>query len=381
MVGGKMIIVNEKGNCTGCHACANACPKNCIQMKEDIEGFLYPLVNSKLCIDCGLCEKVCPMQNEKSMTPDKIDAYGMVNLDNDTRQESSSGGIFSLLVEKILQDEGIVYGACFNENFEVYHKRITKLSELETLRGSKYVQSKIGDCFQQVKKDLIEDRIVLFTGTSCQVDGLRNYLGKEYNNLYCQDILCHGVPSPKLWRKYLTEHESYDIQSISFRDKSINWSQFSLSIQGKSQSKKEVFYKNDFMRCFLSDMALRPSCYQCKYKNLKLPGDLTLADFWGVDYACPEVFDPMGVSLVLVNTEKGQQLVDLIRDRTICVAVTLDKAIEGNQPAVIGAKTPKNRSDFFEHIDDYNVKKLVNTYIRGGFISRVVKKVKKILHR
>ena len=298
--------------CCGCSACAQICPKQCISLKEDKEGFLYPAVDNSSCIDCGLCEKTCPVINQNE--PKKpVVTLAAVNSDESVRLASSSGGIFTLLAERTIDNGGVVFGAAFDENWNVKHICIDRKSELPKLRGSKYVQSIIGNCYKEAKTYLDTGKEVLFSGTPCQITGLKKFIRKDYKNLKTVDVVCHGTPSPKVWRKYLEEvsleHNIEKITDIQFRDKTEGWKNFSLSIkykdkEGAEKTFRETLNENIFMRCFLSNLCLRPSCYACPARNGKSGSDITLADLWGAENICPESDDDKGVSLVLLRNKE-----------------------------------------------------------------------------
>lgn len=307
-----MIHITEPKNCCGCNACVQACPKHCIRMQEDSEGFLYPFVDRESCIDCGLCERVCPVINQNE--PQKpVVTLAAVNSDESVRLASSSGGIFTLLAERTIDNGGVVFGAAFDENWDVKHICIDSKSELPKLRGSKYVQSTIGNCYKEAKRHLSAGKEVLFSGTPCQIAGLKRFLHKEYKNLKTVDVVCHGAPSPMVWRMYLDEVSSMyniaQITDIKFRDKTEGWKNFSLSIkykdkEGAEKTFRETLNENVFMRCFLSNLCLRSSCYACPARNGKSGSDITLADLWGAENICPGLDDDKGVSLVLLRNKE-----------------------------------------------------------------------------
>ena len=302
------MISKNRADCTGCSACKNICPKNCITMERDDEGFLYPKINHDACINCGRCESVCPSLNFKATMPTALpDVFAAVYPNEKVRRHSSSGGAFTALSELILNDGGIIFGAGFDENWRVVHTAAENLDELENLRGSKYVQSEIGDVYKRVKVELEKDRLVLFSGTPCQCAGLKSFLGEDYDNLLTVDVICHGTPSPMLWEKYL-EHraQSHDIAHVNFRSKRFGWAT-NLEINfydcgyylGNSQTN---FYLNEF----LNDLINRPSCHECKFKFPDSKSDLTIGDAWGVTRFAPELFDNRGTSIVIVHTDKGK---------------------------------------------------------------------------
>lgn len=347
-----MIDIKDKKLCCGCNACVQRCPKQCIAVQEDEEGFLYPIVDLSICIDCGLCEKVCPVINQESER-NPIEVFAAVNKDDSVRMQSSSGGIFTALAEKIIQEKGVVFGARFDEKWEVMHDYTETIEGLKAFRGSKYVQSRIGDTFSQAEFFLKTGRKVMFTGTPCQIAGLRLFLRKEYENLLAVDIICHGVPSPMVWRKYLGEKIQQGglecIQSISFRNKNTGWKNYSFQIEYDKNHLKSSFSEyasqNIFMKGFLADLYLRPSCYACPSKKLKSGSDITLGDFWGIQHIKPELDDDKGISCILVNTNKGLlyfKLLSLMR-----IESTFRDVLNGNISITESVKVDENKRDKF----------------------------------
>lgn len=316
-----MINILDKSKCCGCSACMHICPKHSITFKEDREGFLYPNVDKSSCIECGLCKKVCPVLNQDQERK-PLQVYAAKHTDDEIRMKSSSGGIFTLLAEHIIDKGGVVFGARFNENWEVVHDYTETKEGLAPFRGSKYVQSNIGNSYKQVEKFLKTGREVMFTGTPCQIAGLKKFLRKEYDNLLAVDFVCHGVPSPMVWRQYLEEEiYSYNnvvITGINFREKSISWKNFSFIVEftkteDAGEQKKvfsSVFYDNSYMNAFLSNLGLRPSCYACFAKSGKSGADITIGDFWGIDLIDSYLSDDIGVSLVVVNNLAALSIIE-----------------------------------------------------------------------
>lgn len=381
-----MIKLNQKQDCSGCHACSNVCPVNCITMIEDNEGFLYPKVDDVECIKCGLCEKVCPTINNKERV-NNTDAYACINNNEDIRNESSSGGIFTLLSERIINNGGIVFGAGFDENLDLVHSYTDKIEGLAKFRGSKYLQSKIAYTYQQAKEFLDKGIMVLFSGTPCQISGLVSYLRKEYDNLICVDIVCHGVPSPKVFKMYRTELEKKygaTTRKIAFRSKTHSWRQYSVSVSFNNNTEyRKEFIQDVFMRGFLQDLYLRPSCYNCKSKTLNRRSDLTIADFWGVENIVPEIDDDKGTSLVLVNSNNGKKIFEQLQNKMIVKKVNCDEAIKYNPSAIKSVSINPKRDKFFEEIDSHSceLSGLINKYTKISLAKKIYRKTRAVLAR
>lgn len=377
-----MITITNKNECCGCEACANKCPKNAITMVEDEYGFRYPKVNKDLCINCDLCRKACPIIKNENRENEKL-VYACYNKNEDIRRQSSSGGVFTLIAEYILKNDGIVIGAMFNKNFGVYHNYIEKVEDLPKLRTSKYIQSVIGETYRQAEQFLKDGKKVLFTGTPCQVEGLRTFLGKEYENLYTQDIICHGVPSPKVWKKYLefvNKKMGDKPVSVTFRNKDKGWRDYSLNIQYKNKKYNKTHLDDEYMRAFIKKLSLRDSCYKCAFKKENRLSDITLADFWGISNVMPEMNDNKGTSLVIVNTKKGKKLYNSIEKEIIQKQVDFYTAIKYNPSMTQSVSMNKNRDKFFENLEKEEFNKLVNKYVpKESLIVKLKRKAKKII--
>lgn len=405
-IGVEMIVLNKKEDCCGCNACVQVCPKKCIAMGEDQEGFLYPHIDQCICINCGLCEKVCPVINQgKSRQP--LAVFAAKNPNETMRLLSSSGGIFSLLSEYILEEKGVVFGARFNDKWQVVHDYTETKEGLSVFRGSKYVQSHIGSSYAQVKQFLEQGRLVLFSGTPCQIAGLKRYLFKDYKNLVTLDIICHGVPSPKVWRNYLdvkVASESrkkrllpngiYDkkhISNIFFRDKCSGWKKFSfalaITLADSSERKKQillsdVFSENIYMKGFLGDLYLRPSCYNCPSRCGKSESDITLGDFWGIQKVLPYYDDDKGVSAILIyNSELLEKIKNFLFENSH--RVTYQEVLVENSPLEKSPHTHPNRDYFFSLLEKYSVDRAINKALRKGrwnrLMHRVMNKVEKLM--
>lgn len=375
-----MISIIDKTQCCGCRACEQRCPKHCITMKEDNEGFLYPEVDEKTCLKCGLCDKVCPVQNQFD-SKDASNVYAAKNLNETIRRDSSSGGIFSILAEHILAQRGVVFGARYNDEWQVEIDYIESIDDLPKFRGSKYVQASTGKSFSLCESFLKQKRMVLFTGTPCQISGLKHFLKTDYENLLTCDIVCHGSPSPKVWNRYLNEevHGNLNIISnIKFRDKAYGWKNFHFTIEGKNNTTivSSFHRENRFMQAFLSNLILRPSCYNCPAKEGKSCSDFTLADFWGVDSHHPQMDDDLGTSLLLVNSPRGEFL---IKKKQIQVEKSDIKfALSRNPGLAAQAAKHNNREIFFSKLENtLSVKKLIWQCTKPS----LAKRIKRFVHK
>ena len=373
-----MIKITKKEDCCGCEACVQACPQKCISFVEDKEGFLYPLINETLCVRCGKCTKICPILNPRSEQK-PISCVVSRNIDEKVRLDSSSGGAFSALAERIIDEGGIVFGAIYDNQWNVCHSEMTRTPEMGLLRTSKYVQSRIGDSFIKAKQYLDRNVKVLFSGTSCQIAGLRNFLNKDYENLYTIDVICHGVPSPLVWKRYMKENScGCSIVSVNMRDKFPNgWTDFHMTLR-KKVGDVDLVYSNShdkdaFMQLFLNDVCLRPSCYKCPAKGGKSGADITLADFWGAKVLYPDKNDEKGMSLVITSTSKGARLVDGADLESF--PVEFDKAIKFNSSFYKSKQAPFIRRLFFyflsyPHITINNLSKIILLQKRIDTIKR-----------
>lgn len=380
-----MIEVKEKDKCCGCHACYNICPQNAIEMKEDEKGFKYPYIDKEKCVNCGLCERACPILN-KSKINNEPKAYACINKNDHIRSESSSGGIFTLLAENILSKSGVLFGVTFDENMKVKHYMIDKQEDLYKFRGSKYVQSQIRDTYKLAKSKLDEDKYVLFTGTPCQIEGLKSYLKKNYDKLYTQDIVCHGVPSPLVWDKYKKNIENKykdRIVEFSFRNKEKSWKSYDLSIKfasGKNINEKAS--NNLYMKAFLKDICLRDSCYNCTFKSMNRISDITLADFWGIQKVKPDFDDDKGTSLVVINSEKGKELFESIKSNIRYEEVNIHEAIKYNPSMIKSVPLPNTRETFFRDIHDIDIENAIKKNLPKEKLNvkvKIKRSIKKVL--
>ncbi len=382
-----MVRITNKKDCCGCAACVQICPKQCITMVSDEEGFLYPKVDETICIQCGVCEQICPMLNPaQSQKPKSI--YAGINPDENTRRISSSGGVFFLLACKTIQEGGAVFGACFDRQWVVRHDCTETVEDLEKFLGSKYVQSETGDCYAKAEHYLKIGREVLFSGTACQIAGLLSFLKKPFDNLITVDVLCHGVPSPLIWRDYLeyecNQHQVNisDLTDVSFRDKQVGWRRFGMSIKsGENLLVSEPLDRNVYLKGFLRDLYLRPSCYQCQFRCGKCHSDITIADYWGIWKHHPQWDDDKGTSLVLINSEKGLNVfrsLDLKK-----VETSYEEALSGNSPLEHSVKETQYRQLFWNRYPTDGIKAIdsICLQLRPNVFKRILRKALSLLNR
>ena len=368
-----MLELKDKVKCCGCTACFNICPKQAIEMIEDDEGFKYPKIDIDKCSKCGLCKKVCPMLDSGSnLEFDKL-IYAVKHKNNDIRKCSSSGGAFTAVSDYFLENDGIVYGVIYNKKLEVIHSRITSKKERDMARGSKYVQSDLKDIFKQVKKDLLEKKEVLFVGTPCQTYGLKKYLFKEYENLYLCDIVCHGVPSPKIFKdyvSYLKNKLDNKLNNLKFRDKDISWRGANVSIETKKGKIINSPLIKSFSNLYFSHYIIRPSCHSCPFTSTKRKTDITIGDFWGIEKNMKYFEDSLGVSLVMINSKKGEKLYERIKQNMIIEKIENDDYI---QPQLqYPTKINKNREKLWNDYKKYGFEYIIKKYTSYGLKRRIL---------
>lgn len=378
-----MVDKLEKKKCTGCSACYNICPKDCIRMEADEEGFCYPKIDLQECNQCNLCRKVCPAINgfnNKNHHAPQIKAGWSLN--TEVRFHSTSGGIFTELSKNILENKGYVVGARYTEEHLVEHDIIANIEEITILRQSKYIQSKIGFTYRRIKELLEKNKKVLFVGTPCQTSGLLNYMRKDYENLLLCDFVCLGCNSPKVYLKYLSmlEHR-YDskVKQVWFKNKTYGWNNFSTKVEFENGS---VYLKDRntdyFMKGYIgpSKLYMRPCCAECNYKTIPRISDITLADFWGIADKDKELDSDQGTSLIMINSKKGEVLFNNSKGNIFSADCELKDAVKGNPAIFIPATMDTRRKDFFKELDEIGFDELMNRYTKESFW----RKLKKTIH-
>ena len=350
-----MIHIEDKKECCGCWACYNACPKHCIGMKEDEEGFRYPVVDASLCIDCGLCEKVCPVIHaDKADTPHAQQGFLAQHKNEDIRKESTSGGAFTAIASWIIRQGGIVYGAGYRKGtFIVEHQGVETEKDLSVFRNSKYVQSNIGNTFKEALGHLKAGRWVCFSGTPCQIEGFRSFLrGREYEKLVCVDLVCRGIPSPRILTRYIEAQQTLiggEFTNVLFRDKHYGYHYSSFSIYNKERGKD--YHKgvdcNAYLRAFFNNLSDRPSCYDCRFKKRYRKSDLTLWDCFPIEKFTKQM-DGKGTTRVLVQSQKGKMIMDAIGNELRTVRVETDKLVSDVREMFHSVPMNPQREQFFK---------------------------------
>ena len=360
-------------------------------MKKVESGFLTPEIDISSCINCGQCEKVCPVIHMPEISTQTV-AYAMKNRSQNERMKSTSGGVFPLFAEYVLDREGVIFGAAYDSDFSVRHIKVCERKDLSLLQGAKYVQSVIGTSFLEVKRELASGRLVLFSGTPCQCAGLKSFLGKPYENLITVDIICHGVPSPKVWQAYVdyrTQRENEGIRPfrINMRSKSSGWSHYGYSTEFDYGDEKISQIGNSydlFMKAFVGNICLRSSCSDCKTKGVERCTDFTLGDYWGIWNQHPEFDDNKGTSVVFVHTQKGREILEQLSDKVDCLKVDIEDAYKENGSLVNSSPAHSGRDEFLEQITADNFEDLVKKYFpqesvqKSGLLQRIKRKLRRI---
>ena len=365
-----MIKIERREDCSGCTACASICPVDAITMRPDTEGFQYPKVNEKKCIECHLCEQVCPIANRKVEQVKKQDAY-LFQLKNKTlRMESTSGGAFTAIAAQVIREGGVVYGAAYDEDLQVIHMRADSIEDLRKFRNSKYVQSNLGNVFREIRDLLKENQKVCFSGTPCQVEGIKSFLGKlcTTDNLLLVDFVCHAVPSPLFWRKYVhwqEERLSVKIGNVRFRDKrhyGYKYSQMVITDENGGERYHQGVESDPYLRAFFSNLSDRPSCYSCAFKKRYRESDITLWDCFDVGLKAKTLDDDLGTTNILVQSERGAEWIAKLKD-DVMIPIKANKCVAGMRELVRSVPQAENRAAFMKDVADKDMQEIIDIWV------------------
>lgn len=381
----KINVLDKKEKCCGCAACYNICPVQAIEMCPDEEGFLYPIILEEKCIGCGRCKKVCPIINKPLNYPLKV-ALGCFAKKKDEQMSSSSGGIFSVLARKVLSEKGIVCGAAYDDECLAFHLIIESENELFRLKETKYVQSRIENAYISIKNHLKQNKTVLFSGTPCQVAGLKSFLGKEYDHLVCVDLICHGVPSPKVWRDYLKQiSKEKTVEKVTFRNKSDGMNKITLDYHLSDGTLiKENYSESLYIKGFIQNLYVRPSCFECKFKGAKRCSDLTIGDFWAVKEYHSDFDNNNGTSAVIIHSEKGRKWIEQVEEDLNIIQSTIKELSCWNECLLESTRKNSLREEFFSQWNkrelDSLLKELTSNYEKEEKIF-VLQKIQRSIRR
>lgn len=364
----------DMADCTGCHSCYNICPVYAIHMESNSEGFLIPNINEKKCIHCGNCIKVCPVIRKPMIHSGANKVFAMYSLDEERHKKSASGGLFATAAEFILTQGGYAVGAAFDEKLHLRHIIIDTVKDLPKLVGTKYVQSEIGDIYVKVKKLLNTGKKVLFSGTACQVAGLKMYLQKDYENLYSMDLICHGVPSPLVWETYLKALSPEDkVIDMTFRDKSKDNAGWPLVFRCESGKEiKEKYQDNRFIKGFIKNLYLRQCCYRCKYKGFKRCSDITIGDFWGLERFDNSLINPFGTSVGIIHSENGMWLFNNILDKIQYKEMPEEIVSIDNSCLIESVPLTKKRKLFFKYYRKWGFFKTIDKLSKPTLFEKIL---------
>lgn len=381
-----MITIDDKSQCCGCWACYNACPKHCIEMVEDNEGFRYPKITVENCIECGLCDKLCPLKKPK-MDDTLPKSYVVQQKDEEILRDSTSGGFFTAISSWAISLGGVVFGAAFDKDMELRHSFAETIEDCKKFRGSKYVQSLIGDCYLDAKKFLNQGRIVVFSGTPCQISGLYHFLReRKYENLITVDLVCRGTPSPLLLRKYLAHHATVigdkpvDYRS---RDKHYGYIYSTSSIWFKNKGK--IYHKgkdSDLMlRLYFKDICSRPSCYKCHFKTIERVSDITIFDCWDAK-SISQSFSDKGATNVFIHSARGMEIFGQIKEGFIFAKSDINTVIKRDGVMIKNFVNPNpKRKEFFRDLQVMSINEIENKYLNCSLLKRMISFIKPTMYK
>lgn len=363
-----MIEIKDKHNCCGCAACANICPKECIDMEEDKEGFLYPVVDKNKCIDCDLCIKSCPEINLREEKESLQEGYIVQIKDDEIRKQSTAGGAFTAIAKYVIKNNGIVFGVTMDENFFVHHIYVDEEKQLKKYRNSKYVQSAVGEStFKKVREFLLKDRLVCFSGTPCQIEGLKCFLKKDYENLITVDVVCRAVPSPRVFRKYIelqNKKLGSRVVNVRFRDKFYGYKYSTMNVKTiKNNGKYHKGIESDlWLRAFFSEICDRPSCHKCSFRKRYRESDFTIWDCFNVSSFSKEMDDDKGTTRMLINSDKGRRIFDSLKNDINFEKIDSDKLVYGVKELTDSVKPNPLREEFMKDLNILESEQLFNKY-------------------
>lgn len=353
-------------DCCGCEVCANTCPQQCISFVADNEGFFVPVIDSAKCVDCKLCQKVCPANSEPKYNAPQESVYAAWALEDKIRQSSSSGGLYSIFANYCFSQGGVANGVIFNDDLLAIHELFDSADKIIPCRGSKYVQSKPGNIYKRIKKELQNDRMVFFASTPCQVNALYKFLGKDYENLYTCDFVCHGVPSPLFLRDCIHKMipDNSAVTDISFRDLT-GWGRYNLNVKSDGKIYNEKLINNVYIKTFLAGANCRFNCYHCPFTKGARVADITIGDFWGLGKYKPFMHNTSkGVSLLMVNSKKGEALLDKVKDQLFLEKRSFREAARDNHQLRENVAMPVRRCDFYMDIRSLSPLEVIKKYKR-----------------
>lgn len=380
-----MIDIQEAKNCCGCTACASICPKSAIQMKSDKEGFLYPYIEKSLCVNCSMCDRVCPVLHKDKII-EETKGYIIRNIDEEIVRQSTSGGAFTVFAEELLKDGACIYGTGYDENMKVICKEANDSRALEEMRGSKFVQSYLGNTFIKIREQLKEKKSVLFTGTPCQVSGLIHFLGEKPENLWCIDFVCRGVPSPGLWDNYVQMMQNkYKSKMVGARFKNKTYGYHATTMKIDFENGKTWYGSgriDPMMKAFVNELASRPSCGDCKFKGEKRLSDITMFDCYEFQQIMEMKDDDKGYTSLLIHSKKGEELLNRIKDKIICYEVPIEKLITKNGIMVnYSARPNKNRDVFYRIVENHTISRAIDEVSPITYKDYIIEKTKSILKK